>query len=377
MPRLFQGALLAPLFLCMALSAHAQPAAYAVDTALHGQPLRTSVDGALAQYALQHYLQGRRNDSAKDAELDRLVRSLPAGVPDHATLAAITRTHSADLATALFAERLLREPRNAQLQALFASNFADLDAGRKPAVSPTYRVLLAPGWLYLKNPGSGADFARPRKILADVGIDQALLPTEESGTIEENAAIIAAQIRAYSTAGRPLIVVSASKAGPEVGEALSLLSREKHAHRVRAWLNIGGILQGSPLADRAERAPLRWMALLLSPLKGWNLASIDSMRTAVSRERYQNWRLPRDLLVINFLGVPFSGNITQAADYGYQKMKALGPNDGLTLLPDAIAPNSLTIVQLGLDHYYLDPKIDLKTAALAQTVMRRLDADRQ
>lgn len=373
MRRRFRGALCAPLFV---FSCAPAAAAYPVDTALHGQAVRTTVDSPLAQYALQHYLQGQRRDPAQDAVLDQLVAGLPAGVPDRAALATITQAHSADLATALFADRLLREPRNVQLQGLFARKLADLEERRKPVIAPAYRVLLAPGWLYIKNPGSGADFARPRKVLSEVGIDHVLLPTEESGAIEQNAAIIAAQIRAYSAAGRPLIIVSASKAGPEVGEALHLLSRDKLAHKVRAWINIGGILHGSPLADRAERAPLRWMAALLAPLKGWTLRSIDSMRTDISRRRVRNWPLPANLLTINFLGVPFSGNITRAADYGYQKMKMLGPNDGLTLLPDAIAPSSLTIVQLGLDHYYLDPKIDLKTAALAQAVMQRLGADR-
>ena len=377
MPRFFRGVLCTPLFLCVACAASARDAPrYAVDSALHGQAVRTTVDSELAQYALQHYLRGERVDPAQDAALDRLVRELPAGTPDRAALAAITQRHSADVAAALLADRLLREPRNARLQAAFARNFEALDAGRRPAVVPAYRVLLAPGWLYRRNPGSGADFARPRKVLADAGVDNVLLPTLEDGTVEHNAAIIAEQIRAYSEGGRPLILVSASKAGPEVGEALSLLTRANAAHSVRAWLNIGGILQGSPLADRAEKPPGRWLALLLAPFRHWSLASIDSMSTRVSRPRFARWRLPRELLVINFLGLPFSGNITRAADYGYQRMKALGPNDGLTLLPDALAPDSLTLVQLGLDHYYLDPKIDLKTAALAQTVMQRLEAAR-
>ncbi|MGH8528251.1 MAG: hypothetical protein ACRETN_00180 [Nevskiales bacterium] len=361
----------------MTLSTGASGAAgHPVDTLLHGQPVRTIVDSELAQYALAHYFSGERLNPAHDATLDALLQGLPAGPPERESLARITQAHSADLATALVAERLLREPRNRLLQELFARSVEDLDSGKKPAMQPIYRVLFAPGWLYQRNPKSGADFAKPRKVLTTMGIDNALLPTLESGTIEENAHILAEQIRRYSESGRPLILVSASKAGPEVGEALALLTRRKAPHRVRAWVNIGGILQGSPLADRAAHAPLRWIAALLAPVKGWNLASIDNMRTAISRERFRNWRLPRELLAINFLGVPFSGNITAAADYGYQKMKTLGPNDGLTLLPDAIAPNSVTIVQLGLDHYYLDPRIDIKTAALAQTVMRRLDAER-
>ena len=38
------------------------------------------------------------------------------------------------------------------------------------------------------------------------------------------------------------------------------------------------------------------------------------------------------------------------------------PNDGLTLLRDVIAPDSLTIMALGSDHFFSeDPKINDKT----------------
>ena len=39
---------------------------------------------------------------------------------------------------------------------------------------------------------------------------------------------------------------------------------------------------------------------------------------------------------------------------------------------DETAHGGLTIVQPGLDHYYRDPELDLKTLALALTVMLEL-----
>jgi hypothetical protein len=39
-----------------------------------------------------------------------------------------------------------------------------------------------------------------------------------------------------------------------------------------------------------------------------------------------------------------------------------------------IFPGGITIVELGLDHYFQDKEIDLKTAALAQTVITRLES---
>jgi hypothetical protein len=76
--------------------------------------------------------------------------------------------------------------------------------------------------------------------------------------------------------------------------------------------------------------------------------------------------------VVNYLGVPFSGDITRGGRFGYRRILPQGPNDGLTLLPDAIVPGGETLVKLGLDHYYLDPRIDQKTAALARLLLREL-----
>ena len=47
---------------------------------------------------------------------------------------------------------------------------------------------------------------------------------------------------------------------------------------------------------------------------------------------------------------------------------------GLTLLRDVIAPNSLTIIALGSDHFFAeDPKINAKTIALTILVISYLE----
>jgi hypothetical protein len=47
-----------------------------------------------------------------------------------------------------------------------------------------------------------------------------------------------------------------------------------------------------------------------------------------------------------------------------------GPNYGLTLLADAIAPGGVTIAEFGADHFMDQPGIDAKTLALARALMR-------
>ncbi len=374
-PGLRRPALALLAALLPAAAAHAQGMARPVDTSLHGLPLRTTVDSELAQYCLTDYLQGRRSRPDYDAALDSAQRRLAAAGPTRETLLDLARTTSPDTATALFADALLVDARNHALRLSFEQELAAVQRGDAPlpaGLRQDVLILLVPGWLYVTQPETGADFARARRVFDAQGLRHELLRTHESGTIEENARIIADAIRHRSDQYRALILVSASKAGPEVGEALSLLDYQQRAHAARAWVNIGGILKGSPLADWAARWPQRGLVGLLAPFKGWTLPSVDSMRTVPSRARAAAWRLPPRLRVVNYLGVPFSGDITRGGRFGYRRILSQGPNDGLTLLPDAVAPGGATLVKLGLDHYYLDPRIDQKTAALARLLLREL-----
>jgi hypothetical protein len=58
---------------------------------------------------------------------------------------------------------------------------------------------------------------------------------------------------------------------------------------------------------------------------------------------------------------------------GFLRLRHHGPNDGLSLLSDLIVPSGLTLAELGRDHFLLDEQIDVKTVALAITVIDWLE----
>jgi len=142
---------------------------------------------------------------------------------------------------------------------------------------------------------------------------------------------------------------------------------------VKAWVNIGGILKGAPLADWASVWPRNWLTRLYYWWRGLDPGnSIASLRSAPSATRFAEESIPRHILILNFVGIPLSGDITPGDEFAYRHTSMAGPNDGLAPIADEVAHGELTIVQVGLDHYFLDPEIDLKTLALALTVMLEL-----
>jgi hypothetical protein len=316
------------------------------------------------------YLEGRRNDRDLDQRIDRIYRNGSSDLPDRAELRRLSDEFSMDFAALYFADRIARAPNNRELRAAYTRAYGDLQrtagAGAlSPDPAAKYEIVFVPGYLYKRHPVTGADLAVPRAALKRAGIAQHFIETVEDGAIEANAEIIAAEIRARSQGGRRLIVVSVSKSGPEVALALSHLGAAGTGS-IGAWVNIVGTLQGSPLADES--------LLQLEDVVGKvNVAGVESLGTARSRERFKGFRIPPHILVINYIGIPLSGSISMLARGGFSQLRAHGPNDGLSLLPDLIIPNGVTLAELGRDHFLLDDRIDVSTIALTVTVINYLE----
>jgi hypothetical protein len=299
------------------------------------------------------------------ASLDRRAVS---SILDRDELQAATQRYSIDLATLLFARSILARPENAELQAIFTAELERLRGQPAPASSirasdPT--VLFVPGFLYRVHAETGGDFAIPRRYLTALGIANRLIETDEAGSVEDNAGQIAATLRTVED--DRVLIVSASKGGPEVALALGRLLEPDETRSVVGWINIGGLLGGSPLADQAHRPSRRWLvraALWWSNLK---VDGVRSLRTFESRRRLAELSLPPNLPIINLVPVPLSGDVSKQAAGSYRKLRRLGPNDGLALLADQILPGSRTLLRLGDDHFLTrqDPRV--LTLALLRT----------
>src|SRR5207249_5897437 len=222
--------------------------------------------------------------------------------------------------------------------------------------------LFAPSWLYRSHPETGADFAHQRLLLDRLGLANRLIVTGESASIEDNAAAIAAALRAARPEDGSLILVTASKSGAEAALALSRLLAPEDTARVVAWVNIVGALGGTPLADSALRPPISWLVRCVFWLNGWDWAGLTSMATRPSRDRLDGARLPESITVVNVVAVPLSGSVGATVWWGYRLLRPHGPNDGVVLLADAVWPGGVNIVAIGPDHLFA-PRTDTRRAS--------------
>jgi hypothetical protein len=178
--------------------------------------------------------------------------------------------------------------------------------------------------------------------------------------------------RAESRFYSKLILVSTSKGGPENALALGNILKPGETTSVKAWLSVGGLIRGTLLADRIITWPKSWIARIIFSHKKIDFRSLPGLTTAASRARMNSIRLPRHILVVQYVGAPLSGDISDDVTDRYTYLRKYGPNDGLTLLADKLVPHGITIIEPSVDHFYRDPEINLKSLAIANLVAEEL-----
>lgn len=372
------------VFLCLLSFGCASVTKYPVQGTLAGQAIATTIDSELSKYYLEHYLRNNRINPAYDQEIDRALAIWNQRPLDSDSLRELTQQVSPDFATLYFVSRVYQDPTNRKAQDAFHAHVATLRAkGPKEVFRiakrfAPYLIAFVPGYAYKKDPTTGADFAQQRHLMTEAGFENVLIETDELATVDKNANIIASEILRLSEEHRRIILVSTSKGGTEVALAIGKLLPPERLEGVKAWISIGGLLRGTPSADQALQWPKSWLVRTAFFFTGHRGEVIEDLNTKKRREVFAQLEFPGDILTLQYVGAPLSGQIAEYVQGRYDDLKNLGPNDGLTLLADELVEGGIVITDIGLDHYYLDPDIDLKTFALASVVLDLLEGrDRQ
>lgn len=265
-----------------------------------------------------------------------------------------------DRAVRALAERVSGTPENTALADLVNARIAraraapgELAAGMRERLDALQlEPLRIPGLFYRTHAWSGADLGRVEVWL---GRPVTLVETGEVDTVERNAAAVRVAVRAAAQGGRRVVLFSASKGSADVQEALAgdpSLGRD-----VALWVDLVGLLEGTPLTDpgtsAAERAAI-----------GLPEDTATSMSRAVRRAApaADPRRFPAGTRAVHVAGFPARDAISNAARAGFERLRPLGPNDGYLMLESFLRVPGRVLVVPGVDHY-------LRTADLEPTVV--------
>lgn len=271
-------------------------------------------------------------------------------VPGRAELQALTAEMGVEMATAVFYQAI----RVAAGHAAFIAKVERQAAAPMPGHAPATLVIV-PALYYRELPQYGGDGAAIVAVAQACGFTTETVPVASKGSLRRNAAILAETLAA--TAG-PVVLLSLSVGGGSVRLLLEERRGDPLLDRIAGWVNVCGLVRGVPLAERLLAHPLRRLhARALCGVIGLDFDLVRELDPA-----YPAWQrpflIPAHLRVINLIGVPLHAHVQQRSLFKrYGWMQALGPNDGMALLPDLLAEPGDIYPLWGADHYFRTPQV--------------------
>ncbi|MBW3569867.1 MAG: hypothetical protein KY467_02060 [Gemmatimonadetes bacterium] len=253
-----------------------------------------------------------------------------------------------DFATALWYDRVrLTEPHRAFIEGVEAVH---PDSSLPPTRS---RLLVAPAAFWREYPQFGADGAAVLAVARGLGMDAEMIRTPSTGSVSENARVIREALE--READGSVVLVSLSKGGADVRVALEEGADVRR--KVRAWINVCGLVHGSPLVDGMLDGPW-WRRLAVRAfLARWraDFRLIRELRHGPGAPLSARATAPAGVYVVNVVACPLSIHTAGAITRRHRTLAALGPNDGSTLLTDAIVDGGVIYPVWGADHYFRTP----------------------
>ena len=310
-----------------------------------------------ARVALLRRLQGQI--PAPPVDEPRLLRDVGTAYPeleyadlDTPALQHLTAEHGVDFATALLYDRIGRCPDHAAF--IRAVESLELDLDQLPRLRGT--ALIVPAPFYRELPEFGGDGRLVSEIAEALGLRAEVARVPSVGSVSAAAAIVHKAILAHASAGHgPLVVVSMSKGGADVRAALET---GLPTADIAAWVQVCGLVRGSPLASRALNAawPRRLLLDGFLRLAGGRLESLQDLSQESGALLAGEFAAPPGLLVINVVGFPLAAHLAGTTRRRHATLARLGgPNDGATLLRDAIVEPGLIYPVWSADHYLRVP----------------------
>ena len=272
----------------------------------------------------------------------------------------VTLREGCDFATALLHRSIVESDCHGVFlrEAFWTAANRKNDGGVRTATGDT-TIAIVPGAFHRENPRTGADGRVVREVASILGLRVGVAPISSTGSLLENSRLLANWLSTLSDGA--LILVSVSKGGSDVKAALARSDADRVFSRVAGWVNLCGILDGTPMADWLLSAG--WLSRanrFFYRIRGRSLDFLADLQRYPGCPLDFPLKLPPHLRVVHVLGFPLRQHLYNGlARRCHARLEGFGPNDGSILLSDAATwPGQLCPVW-GADHY-LRPREDVR-----------------
>ncbi len=275
---------------------------------------------------------------------------------NRATLLEIMKeSGSIDKAAAVFYHRAITDPLNKKLIDYIHKKDTEFTKNTPDFSTKNLLFAIAPGMFYKDNTEVDADGRMIRGIVRQMGISEAVIQTDQSGTVEKNGKIICEFIKSH-TEVNGIIIGSASKGSGDFKKAIEICGNEPYFERLKGWFNFGGINKGSLIVNgMMDHWLYRMEGKLYFWLFGYNWDGLVSMRGGENAPLSGELVIPKSVVVVNIVGVPTYRLVTDRARPFYNYLSQFGPNEGINLLSDSHLDGIPLYPSWRNDHYFRLP----------------------
>jgi hypothetical protein len=268
-------------------------------------------------------------------------------------LADLSKQHGVDVATTVFYEQIRRSPEHGP----FIREVESIETDpRAPLPRIPGKLLVAPAAFWKEYPEFGGDGRLVRRVAEQFGLESRLAPVPSTASVTRAAEVLVEELQRYGDG--EVVLASLSKGGADVRVAMQRWPGI--ARKVRIWLQVGGLLHGSPVVNGLLTSSW-WRRGLVRGYLAYTRADPQFMRELAwggATLLSQRTSAPPGVEVISIVGFPLACHLRGAVARRHQRTADLGPNDGSTLLRDAIVDGGLVYPVWGADHYMHVPEIE-------------------
>jgi len=255
-----------------------------------------------------------------------------------------------DIATAVLYRSLLRNASRQEFKTKI-----DLLPVEPPATRKNVKILLVPGMFYKEYPdvGSGGDLIIDIAKKFDYNVEQ--VQTASLGSPTDNKAKVIENILLNSNVDN-LWVISVSRGGAEVRLALQDIGIANMPSNFGGWINISGVVNGTPLADsKFTNTTQQYLHTAFCKAVGMSTSLAKDSRTN-SDLWAQPIALPAHSELIHVLGFPLLSHVEGSVAKRFKKLVQFGPNDGIIPLYDTLTLSGNVYPIWGADHLLRVPQ---------------------
>lgn len=270
-------------------------------------------------------------------------------------LSEIERSSGIDAATALAFDRVWHAPRN---------RMCIESVGRWYDESP--ESLQAQDAAFLIVPNGGHEVDPPSQQMCEQllqaarrhGFTASVIPASSTSSLDRNASVVLDALA--SRPERTLVVASISVGSGQFKLAMQRSAGHEVWQRVRAWVNVCGLVDGTPVAnlllDNLSDADIgmyvRWFGNLGEATVRQIIEVSRQAGRGADRTLAQPLVLPEGMFLVNVVPFPLRRHVIyEHTRLFHEVLGQLGPNDGFGLIGDMIQKPGEIFPVWGADHY--------------------------